>query len=220
MKTHKWPQTILLALAIPAVLSDFEVRAEQDTLTGSHDFEGLHGSFIAERVLDDVSEPSAIAFLPDGRALVLQRNRGLVTIADFTTGEKTNVEGLPELLVFSSAGVHDVELHPEFAKNGWIYLSYSEGEQFHSTVVLDRFRLDGARAVDIERIFTADAYSEDAYHFAARIQFAEGFLYMTIGDRQHPPKAQDNSNHAGTVVRLTDSGAVPPDNPFVGVKED
>jgi glucose/arabinose dehydrogenase len=74
--------------------------------------------------------------------------------------------------------------------------------------------------VDVERIFTADAYSEDAYHYAARIQFSEGFLYMTIGDRQHPAKAQDNSNHAGTIVRLTDSGAVPPDNPFVGLKEE
>ena len=220
MKPYKWPQTILLALVIPGLLSNFEVQAEQDALPGSHDFAGLHGDFVAEPVLNDVSEPSAIAFLPDGRALVLQRNRGLVTIADFSTGEKTNVEGLPKLLVFSSAGVHDVELHPEFAKNGWIYLSYSEGEQFHSTVVLDRFRLDGTRAVDVERIFTADAYSEDAYHFAARIQFSEGFLYMTIGDRQHPAKAQDKSNHAGTIVRLTDSGAVPPDNPFVELKED
>ena len=123
-------------------------------------------------------------------------------------------------MVFSSAGVHDVELHPEFAKNGWIYLSYSEGEQFHSTAVLNRFRLDGTPAVDVERIFKADAYSEDAHHFAARIQFSEGFFYMTIGDRQHPAKAQDNSNHAGTIIRLTDTGAVPQDNPFVNLGED
>ncbi|MDH3925857.1 MAG: hypothetical protein OET41_14760, partial [Xanthomonadales bacterium] len=105
MKTYKWPQTSLLALVICGVLPIFEARADQDTLPGNHEFASLHGGFVAERVLDDVSEPSAIAFLPDGRAIVLQRNRGLVTIADFSTGEKTNVEGLPKLLVFSSAGV-------------------------------------------------------------------------------------------------------------------
>jgi glucose/arabinose dehydrogenase len=197
----------------------FDVVAEQKTPPESHVFTSLQGEFIAERVLEDVSEPSAIAFLPDGRALVLQRNRGLVTIADFSTGEKIDVEGLPNLLVFSSAGIHDVELHPDYMTNGWIYISYSEGEEFHSTVVLDRFRLDGVRAVDVERVFTADAYSEGAYHFAARIQFFEGYVYMTMGDREHPPMAQDRTNHAGSIVRLTDEGAVPPDNPFVGFEE-
>lgn len=196
------------------------VGAEQETLPEQHVFTSLNGNFVAEKVLDDVSEPSAIEFLPDGRAIVLQRDRGLVTIADFSTGEKTDVEGLPNMHVISSAGVHDIELHPEYSKNGWIYISYSEGEEFHSTVALDRFRLESTRAVDVERVFTADAFSEGTHHFAARIQFSDGFLFMTIGDREHAPKAQDKSNHAGTIVRITDDGGVPPDNPFVGSTED
>jgi glucose/arabinose dehydrogenase len=61
---------------------------------------------------------------------------------------------------------------------------------------------------------------EDAYHYAARMQFLDGHLYFALGDRQHPPRAQDNSNHAGTVVRLRDDGGVPEDNPFVGVEEE
>ena len=185
-----------------------------------HVFPSLNGSIVAERVLDGLSQPVAIEFLPDGQALVLQRDRGVVTLADFNTGEKTDIEGLPKLVVFSDAGVHDVELHPDYDKNGWIYITYTEGEKVHSTVVLDRFRLDGAKATNVERIFTADAYSEDAYHFAARIQFVDGKVFVAIGDRQHPPTAQQNENHAGTVVRLNDDGSVPEDNPFVGVEEE
>ena len=220
MKTKTVWRTRVVALFTVFSFVSFDIAAEQHALPDRHEFDSLHGAFVAERVLEDVSEPSAIEFLPDGRAIVLQRNKGIVTIADFRTGEKSNVEGLPDLHVFSSAGAHDIELHPEHEKNGWIYISYSEGEQFHCTVALDRFRLDGHRAIDVERIFTADAFSEGAYHFAARIQFYEGFLYMTMGDREHPPMAQDNSNHAGTVIRLRDDGAVPEDNPFVGMEED
>ncbi|MBT8048951.1 MAG: PQQ-dependent sugar dehydrogenase [Gammaproteobacteria bacterium] len=196
------------------------LTADDETPPARHVFPSLNGSIIAERVLDGLSQPVAIEFLPDGKALVLQRDRGLVTLADFNSGEKTDVEGLPKLVVFSDAGVHDVELHPEFDKNGWIYITYTEGQEVHSTVVLDRFRLDGAKARDVERIFTADAYSEAAYHFAARIQFVDGKVFVAIGDRQHPPTAQENSNHAGTVVRLNDDGSVPEDNPFVGVEEE
>lgn len=204
--------SLLLATAMP-------VAAEPDAGSSRHVFSSLHRSFVAQRVLDGVSQPVAIEFLPDGRALVLQRDKGLVTLADFKTGTKTDVQGLPKMIVFSDAGVHDVELHPDYADNGWIYITYSEGQEIHSTVVLDRFRLKGDRAQDVERLFTADAYAEGAYHFAARIQFVDGYVYVAIGDRQHPPMAQDNSNHAGAIVRLKDDGSVPADNPFVATQE-
>lgn len=195
-------------------------QTRADDSAGRHVFASLHGNFVAERVLADISQPAAIQFLPDGRALVAQRDRGLITLADFDTGGSTDVQGLPRLVVYGDAGVHDIELHPDYAKNGWIYISYTEGEEVHSTAVLDRFRLDGSRAIDVERLFKADAWSEDAYHLAARIAFVDGYVYVALGDRQHPPRAQDNSNHAGTVVRLHDDGRVPEDNPFVGVEEE
>jgi len=204
----------LLAAVLP--LSTLAQSAEAPA---RHTFQSLDGSFVAERVLAGISQPSAIEFLPDGRALVAQRDRGLLTLADFNSGKSTDIEGLPRLVVYGDAGIHDIELHPQYAENGWIYISYTDGEEVHSTAVLDRFRLDGSRAVDVQRLFTADAYSEDAYHLAARIAFADGYLFMAFGDREHPAKAQDNSNHAGTVVRLHDDGSVPDDNPFVGVEE-
>jgi glucose/arabinose dehydrogenase len=202
------------------VLLTSPVHAQSGETPVSHVFPSLHGSFVAERVLDGISQPTAIEFLPDGRALVSQRDRGVLTLADFGSGDRTDITGLPRLVVWSDAGVHDIELHPEYDSNGWIYVAYTEGEEVHSTAVIDRFRLAGDKAVDVERIFTADAYSEGPYHYAARMQFADGYLYFALGDRQHPPMAQDRSNHAGAVLRLNDDGSVPQDNPFVGVEEE
>jgi glucose/arabinose dehydrogenase len=194
--------------------------AETDEPPARHVFPSLNGNFVAERVLAGLSQPAAIEFLPDGRALVGQRDRGIVTLADFSSGESTDVQGLPRLVVYGDAGIHDIELHPDYANNGWIYITYTDGEEVHATAVLDRFRLDGSQAVDVQRLFTAEAYSEEAYHLAARIAFVDGYVYVALGDRQHPPRAQDNSNHAGTVVRLHDDGRVPEDNPLVGVEEE
>lgn len=192
----------------------------QDGPATRHELQTLDGPVVAERVLDGIVEPVAIEFLPDGKALVLQRKAGLITLADFATGEKTDLTGLPDLHVDDAAGVHDVQLHPDYADNGWIYISYSEGRPEYSTVVLDRIRLDGTRMKERERLFAADAFSEGRYHFAARIAVHGGYVYLTIGDREHPPKSQDRSNHAGTVVRLHDDGRVPQDNPFVDAEEE
>jgi len=185
----------------------------------SHSLSGAAGPYVAERMMQGFSQPSAIQFLPDGRALVAQRNLGVMTLVDFSTAERADIEGMPEMLKVDDAGLHDIELHPDFAHNGWIYISYSEGPKIYSTVVLDRVRLNGVRVIERERIFTADAYSEDAYHYGGRIQFYQGYLYFTVGDRHHKHRAQDLSNHAGSIVRLHDDGRVPDDNPFVGVKD-
>lgn len=205
----------LLLFACPPLL-----MAATDEQTHRHVLPSLNGNFVAERVLQGLSQPAALEFLPDGRLLVAQRDRGVITVADLATGAARDVTGLPQMVVYGDAGVHDIELHPEFARNGWIYVSYTDGEAVHCTAVVDRFRLEGDRAVDVQRLFTADAYSEEAYHLAARMAFVDGYLFVAFGDREHPPKAQDNSNHAGTVVRLLDDGSVPPDNPFIGVEEE
>ena len=185
-------------LLVSLVAATSGILAQSVDSPARYEFQSLDGPLVAERVLTGISQPSAIEFLPDGRALVAQRDRGLLTLADFNTGTSSDIKGLPRLVVYGDAGIHDIELHPDYAHNGWIYISYTDGEEVHSTAVLDRFRLDGDKAVDVQRLFTADAYSEDAYHLAARIAFVDGYVFVAFGDREHPPKAQDNSNHAGT----------------------
>lgn len=190
--------------------------AAQEPAAERYHFESVAGPFIAERVTGGLSQPTAIEFLPDGRALIAQRNTGTLSLADFATGKREDVAAMPEMLTYDDSGLHDIELHPDFGRNGWVYISYTEGRPEYSTVVLDRIRLDGARVAARERVFTANAWAESPYHFGGRIQFLAGYVYLTVGDRQHPEKAQERFNHAGTIVRLHDDGRVPDDNPFVG----
>jgi aldose sugar dehydrogenase len=174
-------------------------------------------------------------FLPDGSALLAERRRVQISRFDPKTNVLTPIDlGLsvlvgeesgvhdpkrPPALTGEDAGLHDIALHPDFARNGWIYVSYSSGTRERSTTAIDRFRLRGNQVLDRERIFTADAYSEDRFHYGGRMVFKDGFLYVTIGDRHHQDRAQELDNHAGKILRLTDTGKVPPDNPFVGDKD-
>jgi glucose/arabinose dehydrogenase len=118
-----------------------------------HDLQGEHGAYVVERVASGLSQPSAIEFLPDGSALIIQRNLGKITRIDFKSGQKTDITGLPKMVVYEDAGAHDIELHPDYQNNGWIYISYSEGEKVHSTVVFDRIKLEGTSVSERHRVF-------------------------------------------------------------------
>jgi glucose/arabinose dehydrogenase len=194
------------------------VATAQEAVT-QHQFEGQHGAYTAQRVVEGLGTPFAIEIMPDGSALVSQRDKGTLTRVNFGSGEKSDITGTPDMHVFGDAGTHDIELHPEYASNGWIYISYSEGQEINSTIVLDRIRLDNNSVSERERIFTADAWSEAEYHQGGRIQFRNAYVYLTIGDRQHRERAQETSNHTGSIVRLHDDGRIPEDNPFVNSEE-
>lgn len=197
-------------------------------------FESQRGRFQTEVVATGLKQPSAMVFLPDGRALLVERQKG-VDLLDVKSGTVTPLEGGPEALIGNEigihdanrpaaltgedAGYHDIALHPDYAKNGWIYLSYSEGPRERSTTAVDRYHLRENKLVDRQRIFTADAYSEDRFHYGGRMAFLGGYLFLTVGERHHQDRAQELSNHAGKILRLREDGTVPPDNPFVGTKD-
>jgi glucose/arabinose dehydrogenase len=197
-------------------------------------FDSQRLRFQTELVVTGLKQPSAMIFLPDSRALLVERQKG-VDLLDVKSGTLTPVEGGPGALIGTDTGVHDanrpatltgedagfhdVVLHPDYAKNGWIYLSYSEGPPERSTTVVDRYRLRENKFVDRQRIFTADAYSEDRFHYGGRMVFLDGYLFLTVGERHHQDRAQELTNDAGKVLRLRDDGTVPPDNPFVGTKD-
>ena len=189
----------------------------------------------SEIVSTGLKQPSAMVFLPNGRALVVERQSAKLDLLDVNSGSLTALEGgfealigkdagvhdaaRPPALTGEDAGLHDIALHPDYAKNGWIYISYSSGEPERSTTVVDRFRIRGNSVVDRERIFTANAYSEDRFHYGGRMVFVGNYLFVTVGDRHHQNRAQELTTHAGKIIRLFDDGRVPPDNPFVGQKD-
>jgi glucose/arabinose dehydrogenase len=205
------------------------------SLQGQTVFNAQGVRYQSEIVATGLKQPSAMVFLPDGRALVVERGSAKLDLLDVNSGSLTALEGgfealigkdagvhdaaRPPALTGEDAGLHDIALHPDYSKNGWIYISYSNGEPERSTTVVDRFRIRGNSVVDRERIFTANAYSEDRFHYGGRMVFVGNYLFVTVGDRHHQNRAQELTNHAGKIIRLFDNGRVPPDNPFVGRKD-
>jgi aldose sugar dehydrogenase len=166
--------------------------------------------------IDGLENPWAVAFLPDGRKLVSERP-GRIQLID--NGRKTKVAGIPDdLFAAGQGGMLDIVAHPDYAQNGWIYMTYSRGDRNATVPALIRARLDGESLVDVEHLFESNTSTRPGRHYGSRILFLEdGTLLMTIGDRgAEPPRAQDTADHSGTVVRLNPDGSVPEDNPFVG----
>lgn len=167
------------------------------------------------RVAGGFEHPWAVAVLPDGRYLVSERPGRLNLVAD---GAITPVAGLPDIHAHRQGGLLDVVLHPDFAANRWVYLTYSQGDAAGTTTTLGRGRLEDNRLVGFEELFVQDRRSEPGRHYGSRIAWlADGTLLLSIGDRgAQPPRAQDPRDHAGKVLRLNADGSVPQDNPFVG----
>jgi glucose/arabinose dehydrogenase len=174
-----------------------------------------------ETVAEGLVNPWGLAFLPNGDLLVTERPGRLRIVSG---GELSDpVSGVPEVFARGQGGLLDVELHPDFASNRMIYLSYSRplGEDASTTAVV-RGRLEGTALTGVEEIF--EAVSRGRGHYGSRIQFdGQGHVFISVGERQAPARgdleahpAQDLTNHHGVVVRLNDDGTVPADNPFVG----
>jgi glucose/arabinose dehydrogenase len=173
-------------------------------------------------VVDGLVQPWSIAFLPNGDMLITERP-GRLRIVRQGKLLPQPVEGVPKVFVSSQGGLLEVMLHPNFASNRLVYLSYSKpgADDSQSTTALIRGRFENDRLTGVEEIFEAVARGRN--HFSGKIAFdRNGFLFLTLGDRQVPPEgnleahpAQDLSNHHGKIVRLHDDGRVPSDNPFV-----
>lgn len=166
-------------------------------------------------------EPWAMAFLPDGRALVTQKKGQLklVTISG-ATATSVDVTGVPAVAYGGQGGLGDVVLHPQFASNRLVYLSHAEaGPNSTRGAVVVRYRIDfsgtGASLADRRVIWTQSPKVTGEGHYGHRLAFGpDGMLWITSGDRQKLDPAQDLAGNLGKVVRLRDDGTIPPDNPF------
>jgi aldose sugar dehydrogenase len=170
-------------------------------------------------IASGLENPWALAFLPDGRFLVTERP-GRLNIID--NGNVIEVSGVPEVNAENQGGLLDLALHPDYETNGWIYMTYAKpNDEGETATALARGRLDGTTLVDVEDVFVQDRYSEPGQHYGSRLAWTpDGKLLMTIGDRWFEPlRAQDLSDHAGSVLRLNDDGSAAADNPFVGNPE-
>jgi aldose sugar dehydrogenase len=168
-------------------------------------------------VATGLSHPWSLAFLPDGNILVTEREGRLRVVKDGKL-DPTPIAGTPKVFARVLAGLLDVALHPQYAQNHVIYLSYSKpGENNLTTTALARGVYDGTSLKDVKDIFVANSWSKSNTNYGGRIAFDRaGLLYLTVGERQEQDRAQKPGDHGGKVLRLRDDGSVPPDNPFVG----
>ena len=166
-----------------------------------------------------LEHPWSLAFLPDGRMLVTERPGRLRYVGADGALDPTPIGGLPaEVAAPGQGGLHDVVLHPEFPINRLVYIAYAGGSGGSYGTELARGRLEGHRLADVEVLFRALPKSHGGRHFGGRVVFdGDGRVFLTLGDRGHRPRAQDLGDHAGSVIRLSEDGAVPADNPFVSV---
>ncbi|MCP5141746.1 MAG: PQQ-dependent sugar dehydrogenase [Gammaproteobacteria bacterium] len=170
----------------------------------------------AEIVVEGLSHPWSVAFLPDGRTLISERSGQLRVVDPNGTLLAEPVSGLPVIRQHGQGGLLDVVLHPDFANNGWVYVSYAEaGPDGYGTAV-GRGRLNGMQLDSFEVLFRLQPRTRSAHHFGSRLVFdRDGYLFITLGDRGDMDRAQDLGDHAGSLIRLHDDGRVPIDNPFV-----
>jgi glucose/arabinose dehydrogenase len=168
--------------------------------------------------------PWSIAFLPDGRTMLVAEQAGrLRAIRDRVLAPEP-VWTVPGT---GTDRLHAVAVHPQFAQNRMVYVSYPKSGERGNTLAIARGRLEGSNLTDIQEVFVADAW-ETGGNLAGRILFGpDNTLYITVGDRDRlccigkddnslRMRAQALDNHVGKTLRIRDDGSVPADNPFVG----
>lgn len=166
---------------------------------------------------EGLSHPWSLAFLPDGRMLVTERAGRLRIIGKDLKLDPQPIGGVPTVAAVGQGGLLDVALHPKFAENYLVYLSYSAGDRNGIGTEVARGTLRGNQLENVQVIFRMQPKLRTGYHFGSRLVFdREGHLYITLGDRGEMERAQNPGDHNGSVIRLHDDGRVPKDNPFVG----
>jgi glucose/arabinose dehydrogenase len=194
----------------------------------------LSKSLLKTKVItDQLNRPWSLTFLPDGNYLVTEKEGVLRTVS--SAGEVSGpIQGLPSISAVGQGGLHDIALHPSFKTNGFIYLSYVAGDpkigfstEVIRAVLSPKMAVDGKGLVannklqqyslsDVKKIFVALPKTQGGRHFGGRLAFdREGYLFISLGDRGDRQHSQNLQTHHGSIIRLSDNGDIPRDNPFV-----
>ncbi|MEO0473822.1 MAG: PQQ-dependent sugar dehydrogenase, partial [Bacteroidota bacterium] len=166
-----------------------------------------------DTILSDLRIPWGMVFLPNGDMLFSERDGELRLYSEGKL-HPDPIADVPKVVFRGQGGLLDLELHPDYANNGWLYLSYSspaasgEGGKGSNTALM-RARIRNHRLVDQEVLFKASPNYGTAHHFGGRIEFdREGFVYLSVGDRGGRDEVQTLSTMRGKIIRLHDDGRI------------
>ena len=180
--------------------------------------------FEVTEVAGGFDQPWALAFLPDGRMLVTEKHDGELFVLSADGKQKSPpVEGVPRVDGREQGGLLDIEVGPDYATSGLVYLAYYEARQRGNGLAVARGRLlstGNPRLQDPKVIFRMEPTLDSTKHAGGRLLFTpDGKLFVTLGERSilaGRVQARDLGSHFGKIVRVNPDGSVPPDNPFVG----
>lgn len=171
-----------------------------------------------ETVVDGLDSPWGLAILPDGDMLITELTGDLRHIRNGKLVAQA-VAGVPQSLYGGQGGLMDIVIHPNYDENRYVYLSLSVGTDDANALRVIRGRFTGTALEDISTIFESAPSKNTLVHYGARMAFLpDNTLLINVGDGfDLREQAQNLSNHFGSLVRVTDDGKVPQDNPFIGV---
>ncbi|MGC9387168.1 MAG: PQQ-dependent sugar dehydrogenase, partial [Hydrogenovibrio sp.] len=185
-----------LAVILIAVLPLHFSFVSQANLTETNGFE-------VTEVASDLGIPWGMAFVDDDRMILTQRD-GEAHLLTVSSGAVMPLKGVPRVYDFGQGGLLDVQPSPDFAETGWLYFTYSKPTDQSAVTTLARAKIDGDTLVDWEDLLVTQSESNRNIHFGSRIAFDnQGHVFFSVGDRGQRDLAQQRSNHAGTVIRLT-----------------
>lgn len=167
-----------------------------------------------QEVASGLNFPWSLAFMPDGSLLVTERSGQLRRVKDGQVSAP--IVGLPDIYFKGQGGLLEVALHPDFASNGWIYLSYATGSEDKNALQLMRAKLTNNTLSEQQVIFTVSPFKSTPVHYAGRIAFLpDNTLLLTSGDGfDYREDAQRLTSLLGKIIRINDDGSVPANNPF------
>lgn len=204
-----------LAFTLPSMMAHAQTPVEDS---------GGSCPLVAETIATGFENPWGLAFLNANTALVTERP-GAMTLVSLSDGSTLEVTGVPHVVDNRQGGMLDVVTAPDFASTNRIFFSFSEPRDGGTgtsiaSATLEGWAMGNPSLADIDVIFQQSSPDGSGFHFGSRIVFLpDGTLAFTIGDRGTPERAQDPSDHAGSVLRISQDGSIPDDNPFTGPNE-
>lgn len=182
-------------------------------------YESEEFDFHVQTVVEGVEVVWGMAFLPNGNMIITERDGDMHLVRDGALVEDP-IAGVPEVHAEGQGGLLDIEPHPQYEENGWLYFSYSKPGPGGGNTAIMRAKYDeeSHSLVDTEELYSATPFTDRGQHYGSRISFdPDGYLYFSIGDRgNRDENPQDINRDGGKIYRLHDDGSIPEDNPFVG----
>jgi len=172
-----------------------------------------------DTIATELSSPWGFVQLPGGNYLITDKT-GFLYLVD-QNRNKTVIKNTPNVLAEGQGGLLDIELHPDYAKNGWLYISYSKFKMEEkvklSTTAIIRAKIKDNALTEIQEIFEALPYTRTRHHYGSKLMFDDkGYLFFSVGERGKENEFPQNTiTDNGKIHRLLDDGAIPKDNPFV-----